>query len=115
MRERDEWGFNRFCQPTRRQQNTERAKPNESHEFRVSRDKSSLIAALGLINRHANTGKQAQTRIDQLNAFPATRAPKASKCEDTPLPAWEEPRDRRASWKTLKEDARRSNRRGRRP
>ena len=97
------------------------AKPSPPDRIRVgvighvSRDKSSLIAALSLINRHAKTGKQAQTRIDQINAFPATRAPKASKWEDTPLPAWEEPRDRRASWKTLKEDARRSNRRGRRP
>lgn len=96
-------------------------KPSPSPRIRVgvighvSRDKSSLIAALSLINRHANTGKQAQTRIGQLNAFPTTRALKASRCENTPLPAWEESRSRRASWKTVKEDARRSNRRGRRP
>ena len=39
LRERDEWGFNRFCQPAWRQQNPERAKPNESHEFRTLKNR----------------------------------------------------------------------------
>ena len=97
------------------------AKPSPPDRIRVgvighvSRDKSSLIAALSLINRHANTGKQAQTRIDQIDALPTIRVPKASQSEDIPFPTWEESRDRRASWKALKEEARRSTRRGRRP
>ncbi len=70
----------------------------------IGHDKSSLIAALELLNRQA---KARGERADALDVLPST----------PPSEDWPEATfrcDRRPSWKVLKEEARRSNRRGRR-
>ena len=47
MREHDEFCLNRFCQLLKRQQNRERARQNESHEFRLC---MSIMVFSGLLS-----------------------------------------------------------------
>lgn len=79
----------------------------------VGYDKSSLIAALDLLNRKVEAGEVSGPLLEIVDVQPETNLLEALGQLDVSIPEFTCDRDHRASWKALEEDARRSNRRGR--
>ena len=79
----------------------------------VGYDKSSLIAALEILNEKAKEGEESGLRLEMVDVQPETNVLEALGSLEVEIPEFTCDRDHRASWKALEEEARRSNRRGR--